>query len=54
MKITSFPKVRFHVIVITQINKSVVHFIVNAMLNLDVPNADLCTNFDVKSGLHVS
>ena len=40
---------RFHVTVITQINKSVVYFIVRRNV---VPNANPCSNFDAR--FHVS
>ena len=43
-----YTKARFHVIVTTQINKSVVYFMVR---HNGVPNANQCANFDVKSGL---
>ena len=41
------------VTVITQINKSMVYFTVRCSANLGVPNANPCTNCDVKSGFRV-
>ena len=44
-------KARFHVTVITQVNKSVVNFIVRRNVKgWVVPNANPFTKFDVKSG----
>ena len=50
---TSYSLSRFHVTITTQFYKYMVYFNVflGVMENLGVPNANQCTNFDVKSGL---
>ena len=44
-------RARFHVTVITQINKSVVYFTVWRNVKFGVLNANPCIKFDMKSGL---
>ena len=44
-------KARFHVVVRTQTNKSVLYFTVRRNVKFGVPNANPCTKSDVKSGL---
>ena len=45
---SNYTKARFHITFITQISKSMVKFIGRRNIKLDVPNANPCTNFDVK------